>query len=482
LREELLMSDVDQAVRAATEASARFEALGRDGRGEVLDRLADALEADRAAIVSVADRESRLGENRLGGELTRTCFQLRLFGEVLREGSYVEATIDQAADTPIGPRPDLRRMLIPVGPVAVFGASNFPLAFSVPGGDTASALAAGCPVVAKAHPSHPATSRRAYEVMAAVLPDGVLGLVEGYEAGAALVQHPEIKAVGFTGSTAGGRALFDLAAARAEPIPFYGELGSLNPLVVTPGAAEARPAEIAQGYVASATLGTGQFCTKPGLMFIPAGADGLRDELASSVAAVPAGPMLNDSIRDAYRDEIARRRADERLSVVGEGVPGEHPGVPALFGVAAADLDGELLDECFGPSALVIEYADAADLRAALERLGGQLTATVHAADGEDAAVADLHDVLRNRAGRLVFGGYPTGVAVTWAMQHGGPYPAATSGGHTSVGATSIRRWLRPVTYQNAPQSVLPEELRDGNPAGIPRRVDGRLELPSQLR
>lgn len=472
------MKEVDSAAKAAAEAAADFEALGRARRAGLLDDVADALEADRTSIVATADRETRLGEARLGGELTRTCFQLRLFADVLRDGSYLEATIDRPADTPMGPRPDLRRMLVPVGPVAVFGASNFPLAFSVPGGDTASALAAGCPVVAKAHPSHPATSQRSYEVMAAVLPEGVLGLVEGYEAGSALVQHPAIKAVGFTGSTAGGRALFDLAAARPEPIPFYGELGSLNPLVVTQGAAEARPGEIAEGFVASATLGTGQFCTKPGLMFVPVGADRLREDLASAVAAVPAGPMLSEAIRDAYRAEVDRRRNDRRLTVIGEGVPGEHPGVPALFGVAAEDLDGELLEECFGPSALVVEYADTDDLLRALERLGGQLTATVHSADGEDGTVAGLHNVLRRRAGRLIFGGYPTGVAVTWAMQHGGPYPAATSSGHTSVGATSIRRWLRPVSYQNAPQGVLPEELRDGNPAGVPRREDGVLALP----
>lgn len=472
------MTDVGPLAAAAAAAAPAFEALGRERRATLLDELAGALEANRQQIVAVADAETRLGTSRLNGELTRTCYQLRLFGEVLREGSYLEATIDTPADTPMGPRPDLRRMLVPVGPVGVFGASNFPLAFSVPGGDTASALAAGCPVVAKAHPSHPDTSRRTYEVMAAVLPSGVLGLVEGYEAGATLVQHPAIKAVGFTGSTAGGRALFDLASRRPEPIPFYGELGSLNPLVVTPRAAAERPDEIAEGYVASATLGTGQFCTKPGLMFVPAGADRLRERLAAAVAAVPAGPMLNDSIRDAYQAELSRRREDSRLSAIGEGATGEHPGVPALFGVAATDLHGDLLEECFGPSALVVEYADLGELRAALERLDGQLTATVHSADGEESTVGELHDVLRQRAGRLVFGGYPTGVAVTWAMHHGGPYPAATSSGHTSVGATSIRRWLRPVSYQNAPQGVLPAELRDGNPAGIPRRVDGILELP----
>jgi NADP-dependent aldehyde dehydrogenase len=470
------MADVGQAADAAAAAAAGFEELGRAGRAGLLDEVADALEDERQALVDVADRETRLGGTRLNGELTRTCFQLRLFGDVLREGSYVEAVIDHAADTPMGPRPDLRRMLVPVGPVAVFGASNFPLAFSVPGGDTASALAAGCPVVAKAHPSHPETSRRAFETMRSVLPDGVLGLVEGYEAGADLVTHPAIKAVGFTGSTSGGRALFDLAVSRPDPIPFYGELGSLNPLVVTSGAVAERADEIAEGYVGSMTLGNGQFCTKPGLVFAPVGSDGLRFSLADAVSKVSAGPMLSESIRDAYQAEVTRRRNDARLTLVAAAEPGPADlGTPALFAVAAADLEAELLEECFGPSALLVEYRDFDELMSALGRLGGQLTASVHAVDGEHEVIARLHDELRQIAGRLVFGGYPTGVAVTWAMHHGGPYPASTSSAHTSVGATSIRRWLRPISYQNAPEAVLPEELRDGNPAGIPRRVDGVL-------
>jgi NADP-dependent aldehyde dehydrogenase len=470
------MADVDQAADAAVAAAAGFEAMGRAGRAGLLDDVADALEAERESLVDVADRETRLGGTRLNGELTRTCFQLRLFGDVLREGSYVDAVIDHAADTPMGPRPDLRRMLVPVGPVAVFGASNFPLAFSVPGGDTASALAAGCPVLVKAHPSHPETSRRAFEAMRAVLPDGVLGLVEGYEAGAELVSHRAIKAVGFTGSTAGGRALFDLAASRPDPIPFFGELGSLNPLIVTAGAAAERADEIADGYVGSMTLGNGQFCTKPGLLFAPVGSEGLRSALADAVSKISAGPMLNGSIRDAYQAEVTRRRNDARLTLVAAAEPGPADlGAPALFAVAAADLAGELLEECFGPSALLVEYRDLDELLSALGRLGGQLTASVHAVDGEHEQIGRLHEELRLIAGRLVFGGYPTGVAVAWAMHHGGPFPATTNSGHTSVGATAVRRWLRPICYQNAPHTVLPEELRDGNPAGIPRRVDGVL-------
>lgn len=470
------MTDVGQVVDAAAAAAADFEALGRVRRAELLDELADALEADRADLVGVSDRETRLGEARLNGELTRTCFQLRLFGDVLRDGAYIEAVIDHAGDTPMGPRPDLRRMLVPVGPVAVFGPSNFPLAFSVPGGDTASALAAGCPVVAKAHPSHPETSRRAFEAMRPVLPAGGLGLVEGTEAGAALVTHPAIRAVGFTGSTSGGRALFDLAAGRPDPIPFYGELGSLNPLIVTSGAVDERAEEIAEGYVGSMTLGNGQFCTKPGLMFVPAGSDRLRSALADGVSKVSAGPLLNDAIREAYHAEVTRRGDDDRLTLVAAAEAGPSDlGTPALFDVAAAELDGQLLEECFGPSALLVEYRDVDELLDALGRLGGQLTASVHAADGEEDLIVRLYGRLRQLAGRLIFGGYPTGVAVAWAMNHGGPYPASTSSTHTSVGATAIRRWLRPISYQNAPEEVLPEELRDGNPAGIPRRVDGVL-------
>lgn len=477
------MSDVDHAVGAAADAAAPLEQAGRTGRATGLDAVADALEDDRDAIVSTADAETGLGTTRLNGELTRTTYQLRLFGEVLREGSYLEATIDHAGDTPMGPKPDLRRMLVPVGVVGVFGASNFPLAFSVPGGDTASALAAGCPVVVKAHPSHPETSRRTFAAMRAglaqaKLPEDALGLIEGLEAGAALVRHPDVRAIGFTGSTRGGRALADLAAARPQPIPFYGELGSLNPLVVTPVVASGQAAEFAAGYVGSITMGVGQFCTKPGLLFAPAGADGddLRAALNSKVAEVPAGRMLNDGIRDAFRGEIDRRRQDPRLRLLGDGQDDDPAlGRPALFAVDAADLDADLLEETFGPAALVIEYRDTEELLGALDRLEGQLTATVHAADGETALVERLHTVLRRRAGRLLFGGFPTGVAVTWAMHHGGPYPSATLSTHTSVGPTSIRRWLRPVSYQNAPEYVLPEELRDANP-GIPRRVDGILQ------
>jgi len=478
--------EVNEIVRAGLAAAPVLEGLGRQRRAALLDRAADALTDAGAAIVATADRETGLGEGRLSQELTRTCYQLQFFGEVVREGSYLEVTIDLPASTPIGPRPDLRRMLVPLGPVAVFGASNFPLAFSVPGGDTASALAAGCPVVAKVHPAHPDTSRLCWSTMrdavvAHGLPAGTLGLVDGLRAGAALVVHPAIKAVGFTGSTAGGRALQEIAGTRPESIPFFGELGSLNPLVVTPGAASERAEEIARGFVGSMTLGTGQFCTKPGLLFVPSGADGwrLRRALADAVRQVPAGEMLTTPIQEAFEGEITRRRADARLTLLGEAAPVERAprrAAAAVFGVVASDLHDDLLDETFGPTALVVEYADPDQLVTTLGRISGQLTATLHASHDETDLVARLHDVLRARAGRLVFDGYPTGVAVSWAMHHGGPDPATTSIGHTSVGAASIRRWLRPISYQNAPADVLPPELRDENPAGVPRRVNGVMQ------
>jgi NADP-dependent aldehyde dehydrogenase len=477
-------AEVDEIGRVAGAAAAALEGLGRDNRATLLDSVADALEGARAAIVATADRETSLGAGRLSQELTRTCYQLHLFGDVLREGSYLEATIDLPAATPMGPRPDLRRMLVPLGPVAVFGASNFPLAFSVPGGDTASALAAGCPVVVKAHPAHPETSRLCWSTMqeavaATGLPAGTLGLVEGIEAGAALVGHPAITAVGFTGSAAGGRALQDIAAARRQPIPFYGELGSVNPLVVTPGAASQRAEEIAVGFVGSMTLGTGQFCTKPGLLFLPSNADGerLRAALAEAVRKAPTAVMLTGAIHDAFVGEVARRRSDSRLTLLGEA-PGDRAprsGAAIVFDVAASDLDDDLVEESFGPTALAVGYADLDQLVTTLGRLGGQLTATVHAVDGEADLIAQLHGVLRGRAGRLVFDGYPTGVAVSWAMHHGGPHPATTSVGHTSVGTASIRRWLRPISYQNAPADVLPPELRDDNPTRVPRRVNGTV-------
>ncbi|MGY0234625.1 aldehyde dehydrogenase (NADP(+)) [Longispora urticae] len=456
-------AELDRICRAAAGAAAGFAALPLAQRADLLRKVAAKLRENGAAIIERADAESHLGVPRLTGELERTCVQLELFADAVDAGAFLEVIIDHAdpAAKP-APRPDLRRMLVPLGPVAVFAASNFPLAFSVAGGDTASALAAGCPVVVKAHPGHPDTSGLVAAILTEVLPEGVFALVEGFAAGQALVGHPAITAVGFTGSLGGGQALLDLVNARPNPIPFYGELGALNPTVVTPGALAERSAEIVAGFVASYTMGSGQFCTKPGLLFLPAG-HGLDAALTDAAAAASTGQLLTENIQKGYEQGLARFAA-------APGVRALAGPAPALFAVAAGDLRGELLDECFGPAALVVEYSSTAELAATVRDLPGSLTATAHLAASDDLA-AELLPLLAGVAGRVIVDGWPTGVAVTAAMQHGGPWPAATSSMYTSVGETAVRRFLRPVAYQNVPDALLPEPLREANPLGIPRRV-----------
>ncbi len=480
-------SEVDGVARAAGAAAGALADLSLAERAGLLRAVAAALAGDRDAIVALADAETGLGAGRLGGELTRTTAQLEMFAGVVEDGTVLEAIIDPAdpAALPV-PRPDLRRMLVPIGPVAVYAASNFPLAFSVAGGDTASALAAGCPVLVKAHPGHPGLSVHCARLVSAALagagaPAGSFGIVHGLDAGRALVTHPAITAAGFTGSLAGGRALFDLASSRPDPIPFYGELGSLNPAVLTPGAVQARGAALARAFVDSMTLGAGQFCTKPGLLFLPAG-HGLTETLAQAVTAAPVGPLLSARLQQGFERTAADLAAvpGVRAVVPPSTVDGDGYRVPAaLLSVSAVDLvarSDELLTECFGPAALLVEYGSIVDLIAALEVLPGTLTATVHAeADSEPVLAAGLLARLARRAGRVIFGGWPTGVAVTWAQQHGGPWPATTAPLHTSVGVTAVRRFQRPVAYQGLPDALLPEPLRNANPLRIPRRVNGRI-------
>jgi NADP-dependent aldehyde dehydrogenase len=476
---ETTTAQVDQLSRLALTAAGPLEAMGRLGRAALLERLAAALEAEEDQIVAVADRETGLGPARFTGELKRTAFQLRLFAGVLRDGAYLEATIDHAADTPMGPRPDLRRMLVPIGPVAVFGASNFPLAFSVPGGDTASALAAGCPVIVKAHPSHPATSRLCFELLdaaarSAEAPEGTLGIVHGQQAGADLVAHPAIRAIGFTGSTAGARALMTIIDARPDPIPFYGELSSLNPVIITPAAVRDRAAQIGTELVGSFTLGAGQFCTKPGLVFIPTGPAGDETVAAmqTAVSSTTATVMLNASIATAYEQRSVALALNPDITTVANGqfadAAGSH-GTPLLLGTTAAELPTVAFEEYFGPVAIIARYDDEADLFAAVDRLPPSLTATIHRGPDETALPADLTGRLLPRVGRIVYDGYPTGVAVAWAQHHGGPWPA-TNTQHTSVGTTAIHRFLRPVAWQNAPTELLPAELRDGRRGHPPPR------------
>lgn len=475
---------VSDVIAEAAAAAPALEALGRSGRARILRRLAGALEAARERIISIANSETALGEDRLGGELNRTTYQLEFFAEVLDEGSYVEATIDHAGTTPMGPRPDLRRMLVPLGVVAVFGASNFPLAFSVPGGDTASALAAGNPVVVKSHSSHPGTSLLVHEILRKALadagaPPGALGLVFGRTAGEQLVAHPAVKAVGFTGSLSGGQALLDIINARPEPIPFYGELSSLNAVVVTPAAARERAAEIGEQLVGSVTGSAGQLCTKPGLVLVPAGADG--DALVKAAAAAlersVVVPLLNPRIHRSYVADTARLTAARGVSTVATGAPASDGLTvsPVLATVDAAQIPDAAFAEYFGPAVVIARYSTPAELAAVIDRLPPSLTATVHTGAGEQHL--PFLTAFGRRAGRLVFNGYPTGVAVSWAQHHGGPWPA-TNNLHTSVGATAIRRFLRPLTWQNAPTGVLPDELTDKPATPLPRRIDGRMDLP----
>ena len=462
-------------------AAAAFPAWsGRSAeeRAHALEAVADALDANKDDLVAIADQETALGPVRLGGEVGRTTGQLRLFASVLRDGGYVQAIITEA--DPSAARPDVRRMLQPLGPVAVFAASNFPFAFSVAGGDTASALAAGCPVVVKAHEGHPRTSVAVAELVRAALrdagaPDGVFALVSGYEAGGALVLAEQIKAVGFTGSLRGGRALFDLATRRPDPIPFFGELGSVNPVVVLPGAASARAAEIAAGYAGSLTLGSGQFCTNPGVLFVPDDAE-LLAKLAEAVGGSSGAPMLTERIHQSYVERTGVLGKSTALDELATGSRGEGAWAvtPTVWRTDLESFERDLADlgeECFGPAGLVVVYSDLDALGAALARLGGSLTASVHADAGDSAATGQLAQVLRHTAGRLIHNGWPTGVAVCWAMHHGGPWPATTAAAHTSVGATAIDRWLVPVSYQDWPDELLPTELRRDNPLGIARRT-----------
>jgi NADP-dependent aldehyde dehydrogenase len=479
---------VDRLARAAAAAAHALDAFGRHNRADLLDALADAVEDHRSELVDIASAETGFADAKLNGELTRTCFQLRFFGDVLREGSYLEATIDPAADTPMGPRPDLRRLLVPIGPVAVFGASNFPFAFSVLGGDTASALAAGSPVIVKAHDSHPATSKLSFDILddaarSRNAPQNILEIVYGRQAGADLVAHSAIRAVGFTGSLTGGKALLEIIGKRDDPIPFYGEMSSLNPVIITPAAAADRAETIGANLVASFTLGAGQLCTKPGLVLVPNNPDG--DRLVASVRAalqdISTQTLLNERIYTTYTEETTqlRRHRDVTTFDTAHGAHATGFCVDALvFETDLSHLDGDLISEIFGPVTVIVRYNAQQPERAAaaaLQILPHSLTATIHHDACETDLTARLTTVARATAGRIVYNGFPTGVAVSWAQTHGGPWPS-TNSLHTSVGATAIRRFLRPFTYQDAPETVLPKELRDDHDR-ITRRINGTLRL-----
>ncbi|MGW1911335.1 aldehyde dehydrogenase (NADP(+)) [Streptomyces sp. NPDC002076] len=486
---EATAQEVDTAVRAAH--AARGALADRGVRSAFLRSAAAGLDAAREGLVETADAETALGPVRLTGELARTGYQLRAFADIVDEGAFLDVVINHPDDTATPPVPDLRRYKVPLGVVAVYSASNFPFAFSVAGGDTASALAAGCPVVVKAHPDHPALSELVAKALRRAaaehgIPEGAIGLVHGFEAGVELIKHPLVTAAGFTGSVRGGRALFDTAAARPVPIPFHGELGSLNPVLVTEAAAAERAEEIGTGLAGSMTLGVGQFCVKPGLVLVPSGAagDGLVKALTAAVSNTEAGVLLDHRMRDNFIAGVAERaQLPEVDSPVTPGAGGEHTVSAGFLTVPASRLAEEgaydrLLEECFGPVTVVVRYEDEAEAAAVLSRLPGNLTATVQLSAEEAAGQgrgAELLAELTPLAGRVVVNAWPTGVAVAPAQHHGGPYPATTSTS-TSVGGTAIERWLRPVAYQNAPSALLPAELRDENPLGLPRRFNGVLE------
>ena len=470
---------LDRVLQAAAVAAPTWSAMSAEDRASALEGVADALEGAGSELIPVGMRETNLAEGRLQGELKRTAFQLRLFAEVVRDGRHLDVRIDHAdADWPMGaPRPDLRRYLRPIGPVLVFSASNFPFAFSVAGGDTASALAAGNPVVVKAHSGHPELSRMTGDVVTEALrragaPEGVFAVVYGREAGTAAVQDRRIKAAGFTGSIPGGRALFDLANARPEPITFYGELGSKNPVFVTEAAAAERADEIAEGFIGSFTMGTGQFCTKPGTLFVPVGS-GLVEKLQA--ATLPAvHDFLNEGIGKGHAESLSELSGHPQVEVLAQGQDGPEGQVPTLLRTTAdamlADPDA-LQAECFGPTALVVEYENLDQAVQVARTYGGQLTAGVFGQD--DCPVQPLLAVLTEIAGRVIWNQWPTGASVTYAQQHGGPYPATTAVAATSVGTAAIGRFLRPVAYQNLPQHLLPEELQNENPLGLPQMIDG---------
>ncbi|MEV6116791.1 aldehyde dehydrogenase (NADP(+)) [Streptomyces sp. NPDC052109] len=486
---EATAQEVDAAVRAAH--AVRGALADRAVRSAFLRSAAAGLDAARDGLVETADAETALGPVRLTGELARTSFQLRAFADIVDEGAFLDVVINHPDDTATPPIPDLRRYKVPLGVVAVYSASNFPFAFSVAGGDTASALAAGCPVVVKAHPDHPALSELVAKVLRRAaaghgVPEGVVGLVHGFEAGVELIEHPLVAAAGFTGSVRGGRALFDAAAARPVPIPFHGELGSLNPVLVTEAAAAERAEAIGSGLAGSMTLGVGQFCVKPGLVLVPSGAagDGLVKALTDAVSDTEAGVLLDHRMRDDFVAGVAERaQLPDVDSPVTPGAGGEHTVSAGFLTVPAGRLAAEgaydrLLEECFGPVTVVARYEDEGEAAAVLSRLPGNLTATVQLSAEEAAGEgrgAELLAELTPLAGRVVVNAWPTGVAVAAAQHHGGPYPATTSTS-TSVGGTAIERWLRPVVYQNAPTALLPVELRDENLLGLPRRFNGVLE------
>ncbi|MGJ9413785.1 aldehyde dehydrogenase (NADP(+)) [Aeromicrobium sp. CF4.19] len=484
-------TEVAEAAALAWTAFATFRETPPDVRAAFLESIAANIEASTDELWPRVQAETGLPLGRVQGETGRTCGQLRLFARVVRDGGWRGVRIDPALpDRSPLPRPDLRQRAVPLGPVAVFGASNFPLAFSVAGGDTASALAAGCPVVVKAHPAHPGTSEivgRAIRDAVAEhgLPEGTFSLLQGttHELGTALVTDHRIRAVGFTGSRRGGLALVAAAQSRPVPIPVFAEMSAVNPVFVLPGALAERAEDVARGFVTSLTGSAGQLCTKPGLVFVADGepVDTFVRAASQALQDVAAGPMLTEGIAGAYRDASERTSTTPGVRTAGDGTAPDDAAVsatPRLFETTEEVLAEQphLHEEMFGPAALVVRVKDPARLAQIASGLEGQLTATVHLGTDDDAVAGPLLGELELVAGRVLVNGWPTGVDVGHTMVHGGPFPATSAPSTTSVGSRAIERFLRPVAYQDVPPALLPPELRDENPYRLPRTVDGHLE------
>lgn len=469
-------AEVDYAANQAANDFDAFRKISPIKRGDFLESIAEELLSVKTYLLDRCNLETGLPMQRLEGELTRTINQLKLFAEILKGSSFHNIQVEQALPEckPV-PKPDVRLTHIPVGPVVVFGASNFPLAFSVAGGDTASAFAAGCPVIVKGHPSHPGTSEVAgYAIQKAVekcdLPKGIFSLIQGRgnQVGEALVKHPRIKAVAFTGSQAGGRALFNIASFRPEPIPVFAEMGSVNPIFVLPDALASRGADIAQRYAESITLGVGQFCTNPGLLFAIKGSDlnKFMTSIANKMIQVEPAPMLNSRIKENFLNNIDRLSSSLTVVFSGKTYLQEEQGclvLPSLFKTDAATFlsQGNIAEEVFGPSSIIVECRSTDEMMEIADHLEGQLTATIHAEPNEEKVCKELFFILEKKAGRLLLNDFPTGVEVCRAMNHGGPYPATTDSRWTSVGSAAIDRFVRPICYQNFTQSLLPEELKN---------------------
>jgi NADP-dependent aldehyde dehydrogenase len=482
--------EVDRAVSFAADAAARLRGFDPDEVAAFLLAIRDEIAALGDPLIERAIQETALDADRLKGERDRTLNQIRLFAEIAKEDSWVDARIDTALpDRRPLPRPDIRRMLQPIGPVAVFGASNFPLAFSVAGGDTISAFAARNPVVVKAHPAHPGTSELVataivHAIKARSLPEGTFSMLHGLspDTSVALVTHPGIRAVGFTGSLRAGRSLFDAAAQRPEPIPVFAEMGSVNPVFVLPEALDRNAQAIADGLFRSVMLGVGQFCTSPGLVFSVADValEHFRDQLVKSFESARPGTMLNSAIRKGYAEKFQAMAAVSGVAVHASSCPAQPERTEAQPGVFTTDSrswlqNPELHSEIFGPATVLVQCKSHTELLEIAQALEGSLTATIHGTPGELARHRELIDILSRKAGRLIFNGYPTGVEVGHAMHHGGPYPATTDARFTSVGTAAIYRFARPICYQNFPEDLLPQELQNANPRKIWRLIDGQF-------